>query len=76
MAGWRAPWSFQQYMLDRVYCRRERHRNVMAKSVYTVKTLSVLTVYEDDPVSHVQCARGPCMSGPRESLPLCQMHWS
>ena len=73
MAGWRAPWSFQQHMLDHVCFRRERHYNVMANSVFSVKTLSVLTVYEDDAVSHVHCARGPCMSGPRESLALCQM---
>ena len=46
----------------------------MANSVFSVKTLSVLTVYEDDAVSCVHCARGPCMSGPRESLALCHMH--
>ena len=44
-------------------------------SVYTVKTLSVLRVYEDDPVFYVHCARGPCMFGPRGSLTLCRMHF-
>ena len=61
MAVWRAPRSFQQHMLDHVCCRRERHYNVMAKSVYTVKTVSVFTLCEGDVVSYVHCAGRPCM---------------
>ena len=44
-------------------------------SLFSVKTLSVFRVYEDDLVLYVHCARGPCMFGPRGSLALCQMHF-
>ena len=44
-------------------------------SLYTVKTLSVFRVYEDDLVFVVHCARGLRMCGPRGSLALCQMHF-